>query len=109
MTEILEASRSYERTIRELKDEIRQLQQDRVKLNQQQVDLSANTNSNTANGGTRLKKELEENSSAVSDKLKLLRLKEIEFRKLRYTLLCNITNLPSAAYLSSVCSNLIYF
>ena len=87
MTEILEASRSYERTIRELKDEIRQLQQDRVKLNQQQVDLSANTtNTNTNagnNGGTRLRKELEEKSSALSEKLKLLRLKEIEFRKLR--------------------------
>ena len=86
MTEILEASRSYERTIRELKDEIRQLQQDRVKLNQQQVDLSTtttNANTNASNGGTRLRKELEEKSSALSDKLKLLRLKEIEFRKLR--------------------------
>ena len=86
MTEILEASRSYERTIRELKDEIRQLQQDRVKLNQQQVDISANTttsNTNAANGGTRLRKELEEKSSALTEKLKLLRLKEIEFRKLR--------------------------
>jgi len=85
VTEILEASRSYERTIRELKDEIRQLQQDRVKLNQQQIDLSANTTTNAANGGTRLRKELEEKSSALSEKLKLLRLKEIEFRKLRYT------------------------
>ena len=86
MTEILEASRSYERTIRDLKDEIRQLQQDRVKLNQQQVDLStaANANTNAAVGGTRLRKELEEKSSALTDKLKLLRLKEIEFRKLRY-------------------------
>ena len=85
----MEASRSYERTIRELKDEIRQLQQDRVKLNQQQqqVDLFAtNTtkaNTNATNGGTRLRKELEEKSSALTDKLKLLRLKEIEFRKLR--------------------------
>ena len=86
MSEILEASRSYERTIRDLKDEIRQLQQDRVKLNQQQVDLSttANANTNAAVGGTRLRKELEEKSSALTDKLKLLRLKEIEFRKLRY-------------------------
>lgn len=85
----MEASRSYERTIRELKDEIRQLQQDRVKLNQQQqqVDLFAtnttNANTNATNGGTRLRKELEEKSSALTDKLKLLRLKEIEFRKLR--------------------------
>ena len=82
----MEASRSYERTIRDLKDEIRQLQQDRVKLNQQQVDLSTtvNANTNAAVGGTRLRKELEEKSSALTDKLKLLRLKEIEFRKLRY-------------------------